>query len=930
MRFLKVYIDGYGKFHNREFTLEPGFNLFFGPNEAGKSTLMSFFRAIFFGFPGRREAIDRYEPLAGGVHGGRVEIETTDGKGVSVVLRPGRTLSGEVIVEDGAQLCGENAKRSLQHILHGVSENIYRSVFVFSLSELQRLDTLENDEIGAHIYSAGTGVGDVTLPEILKIVAEKRNRLYKQGGSAQVVPKIVKALERIRSEISDIKRDHELYKSTVLEIDNLKQEQQRVTQDINIKRRERERSARLRAGRDNVHELVEIERQLASLLEVENFPEEGVKRLEKYEESLSEKKRELQECRNQSEIVQTQIDQLTIANEVLEEEVSIISLVNDWTAERENLRRRDEIESNVNLLQGEISDALADLGADWDEDRVMAINVGNETLQNIRLITDQLSDAEVTVEKAEEIYNQAERNRDESLKELEAYASNLERVRPTIKFKFFLIFGVPVVILLGALFWITYKPISGIISLIVGLLVMAGLYYLYNMVPRAYKAESREQQMRVMDARERAIGEAEKSFEGARGIYKRVLEQWQGWLRNHGLNEALDRNGIVDLVEAIKKTKAIIGKRRDAESKLVSVKKRAHTYLARLNNLLHLCGLLPAELDNLSQSIFKIDDMLKRQKMLKERKDRLEEKREEVGVTEKTTLAMIQESEGSIQDLIKQGGAADVEEFLMFSGIVKKRESLTERKSAIEIQLARLIGKPEEVERFREEVASETDPSLTDSSLPGLENEISQMEEELASCTQDIGAKKNQLSELEKKERLSELRFEEENLKARLRESIDEWSVSALCYKLLDGAMKIYERERQPFVLRFAGEYFGKITEGRYSRVIKKADDNMLVVETPEGQQKSVASLSKGTAEQLYLSMRLAFIKEYADRVGPLPLIVDDILVNFDPKRAKATLGLINEVAGEHQVIMFTCHPATLNQCKREIKDFKGPITMDA
>ncbi|TDE63777.1 MAG: hypothetical protein D8M57_16385, partial [Candidatus Scalindua sp. AMX11] len=815
-------------------------------------------------------------------------------------------------------------------ILHGVSENIYRTVFVFSLSELQRLDTLENDEISSHIYSAGTGVGDVTLPEILKIVEEKRNRLYKQGGSAQVVPKIVKSLERVRLEISDIKRDQERYKSTVLEIDNLKQEQRRVTHDITVKRRERERAARLRAGRENVHELLEIERQLSSLLEIESFPADGVKRLEKYEESLSEKRRELEGCRNQSEILQTQIGQLNIINVVLEEEASITSLINDRSAERENLRRREELESNVNLYQGELSDSLADLGADWDEDCVMAINVGNETLQNIRVITDQLSEADVAVEKSEEIYNQAERNKEESCKEFEEYARNLERLRPTIQLKFFLIFGVPVVILLSVFFGITYKPISGIISLTVGLLIMAGLYYLYNVVPKAYKAESREQQMLVMDARERSVEEAEKSLEGVRERYRKVLGQWQGWLRNHGLNEGLDRDGIVDLVEEIKRAKAIIGKRRDAESKLVSVNKRANTYLARLNNLLNLCGLPPADLDNLSQSIFTIDDMLKKQKMLKERKDRLEEKRKEVTVTEKTILVMIQDSEDAIHDLIKQGGAEDVEEFRKFSGVVQKRESLIVRKNIIEIQLARLIGKPVEVERFKEEVASETDPSLTDSSLPELENEITQREEELASCTQDIGAKKNQLSELERKERLSELRFTEEALKARLRESIDEWSVSALCYKLLDGAMKVYERERQPFVLKFAGDYFGKITEGRYVRVIKKAYDNTLVVETPEGQQKEVSSLSKGTAEQLYLSMRLAFIKEYADRVGPLPLIVDDILVNFDPKRAKATLRLINEVAGEHQVIMFTCHPATLNQCKREIEDFKGPIAMKA
>jgi uncharacterized protein YhaN len=140
--------------------------------------------------------------------------------------------------------------------------------------------------------------------------------------------------------------------------------------------------------------------------------------------------------------------------------------------------------------------------------------------------------------------------------------------------------------------------------------------------------------------------------------------------------------------------------------------------------------------------------------------------------------------------------------------------------------------------------------------------------------------------------------------------------------------MTIYERERQPFVLKHAGRYLNKITKRRYVHVIKKADGNKLVVETPEGLQKSVNSLSRGTAEQLYLSMRLAFIKEYANRVGTLPLIVDDILVNFDSQRARTTISLLNEISKENQIIMFTCHPHTLDLCRSEIKDFNEPIML--
>ena len=196
----------------------------------------------------------------------------------------------------------------------------------------------------------------------------------------------------------------------------------------------------------------------------------------------------------------------------------------------------------------------------------------------------------------------------------------------------------------------------------------------------------------------------------------------------------------------------------------------------------------------------------------------------------------------------------------------------------------------------------------TDGSIEELESEIAQLEDKLSGTIQNIGAKENQISELEKNERLGGLRLEEENLKARLQESLSEWSVNALCHKLLNKAMTTYERERQPSVLKHAGRYFDKITNGRYIHVIKKAEGNKLVVKTPEGQQKSVNALSRGTAEQLYLSMRLAFIKEYAGRVGTLPLIVDDILVNFDPQRAKTTIRLLNEISGK---IRSLCSPAT-------------------
>ncbi|MHC4267922.1 MAG: ATP-binding protein [Planctomycetota bacterium] len=933
MRFIKAYIDGYGKYHNLDFVFEPGFNLVFGPNEAGKTTMMSFLRTIFFGFPGKKSAIDRYEPLAGGTHGGRLELETTDKKKFAVSLKPGRKLTGDITIlnVDGTELSGESARKYLQVALHGISENIYKSVFAFSLTELQRLDSLENDEINAHIYSAGTGVGDVTLPDILTAVEYEKNKIYKHGGTAQIVPKITKELERVRIEISDIKKDLERYKSTITKIETLRQEQERLSQIIENKRREKEKASKLKAGRDNVNELNEIEKQTSSLPFVtEEFPSYGATRLDKLEEKLREKNEGLRECKNQINDLSTQTDSIHIDTKVLESEAFIVSLFDDRSAEVENIKRKEDIKAKTTLLKTNVSNAINDISTDWNEDHVVSLDVGKKTLQNIRVLTDDLSNAKVNVEMSENNLLQAKKNREDSSMEFQAFSRKLEKTRSVINLKSLLIFGIPIVILLGAFCWMTFKPVSGIMATALGILSIAALYYVYCKSSSDTLEESKKQLLDILESKNQSVEEAAKTLSGTKEEYHQALNIWQNWLKENGFSMELDRNGIFTLIESIRRVKELIREKESAEKELEHVSRRACIFNDRVNNILKLCNIEDASLDNISQSIHRLDDTLIKQKNFKEKKEHLEEKTDELKTRKKTIHDNICDIEKNINDLITEGGVKSPSEFRKQADVVEKKGNLLERKNALEIQLARLIGSAPEIKKFKEEVAAETDPIITDQSIEDLENEIAQLESKRSEYMQDLGAKKNQISELEKNEKLGGLRLEEENLKAQLREVLSEWSVNALCHTLLKKAMTIYERERQPFVLKHAGQYLNKITKQRYIRVIKKAEGNKLVVETPEGLQKSVTALSRGTAEQLYLSMRLAFIKEYANRVGTLPLIVDDILVNFDSQRAKTTIRLLNEISKENQIIMFTCHPHTLDLCKSEIKSFKEPIMIDA
>jgi len=79
--------------------------------------------------------------------------------------------------------------------------------------------------------------------------------------------------------------------------------------------------------------------------------------------------------------------------------------------------------------------------------------------------------------------------------------------------------------------------------------------------------------------------------------------------------------------------------------------------------------------------------------------------------------------------------------------------------------------------------------------------------------------------------------------------------------------------------------------------------------------------LSDGTRDQLFLALRLAGIEQHLKDREPMPLIVDDILINFDADRAKATLACLAELSRQTQVLVFTHHAYLLDLAKTSITD---------
>lgn len=146
-----------------------------------------------------------------------------------------------------------------------------------------------------------------------------------------------------------------------------------------------------------------------------------------------------------------------------------------------------------------------------------------------------------------------------------------------------------------------------------------------------------------------------------------------------------------------------------------------------------------------------------------------------------------------------------------------------------------------------------------------------------------------------------------EEQRAALRELAEQYAVTALAAELIGRTRRIYEQEKQPQVLLLASAYFEHLTEGEYRRVVMTLGHKVLKAEHRDSGLIESGLLSRGTAEQLYLALRLA-LAETMTRQAPLPLLFDDLFVNFDEHRLHAALTLLGKLSDTRQVVMMTCH----------------------
>ena len=370
MKFEELHLDGFGHFHQRTFTLsDRGLTVFYGPNEAGKSTLLAFIRTILFGFP-RQNRNDHYPPLAGGRHGGRIRLTTDEGE-TYILERYVGTSGGPLTILDGGGSRLDSGQ-TLARLVGQSSSAVFSNVFAFGIDELQQVGLLDDASVSDAIYSAGQGVPG--LSGFGRSLASRQEEIFRVRGSAQRIPTLAKAIGGIDDQLKVVVRNADRYGTLTTRRQDI---------DANLAALDPKRShwtgqqAELRNLLDAWDDWLafnDCSGQLESLPRYEQFPVDATPRLAAFEEVVGRVRADKEEAAKQLRLA-TEAAAVPVPDETLLEAAGQVEEIRRArTSFDGSVHDLPERLGELRELEAALSARLADLGRPWGETKLEAFD----------------------------------------------------------------------------------------------------------------------------------------------------------------------------------------------------------------------------------------------------------------------------------------------------------------------------------------------------------------------------------------------------------------------------------------------------------------------------------------------------------------------------------------------------------------------------
>lgn len=939
----KLEIEGFGVFSNKRIEgLEKGVNVLYGKNEAGKSTLLDFIRFTLFDYPVYLK--DRRPPLNGGNHGGQIKLQHSSNSELTVFRNGNKDFS---LVLDGEQT---NDLSVYNRLTNFASEQLFNNIFAITVDELNDISKLDKSGMKDRIFSMGMGLSNVNLGDIERKFKDFSEAYYKERGKNQKLVSTTRDLDEIEAKISSIQSNVDNYEDLKDEESSLAKSQNELKDRLEKLKIERNRLENFQKAFEAFAEMQEGQKIIEKYSDVVIISEEVQANVNSTRDTLNRFLEVQADQKNKLELLEAKRDKIQF-NELLIEHFDLISFLTTNVIKYIDAKTRIKqiesdqqkiIDSNLNVTKGLGDDIaidqllnLSDYGklrseaADHYERYTSLQNQLERNIENSKELENQISEEELVLKQAQNEMKEFSSSFDELRNQENELTAKIEGLKRTASYqmpssgKKKLLFGAILAVLGGI--GLTFVNVIASVALgAIGLILI--LIYLTAQQNKEVistetidhsdlikqRREIQDELKSIMDLQKR-LDDAELSLEKLslrkdkyeeekQEINKQLdLEnkQWKKFLLINDLPIYIKSSQISDIITTSESVKQNDLKSKELVRELQGLSSFIKEFEAKIEPISALLGKELNEVQELLSELKSAEELYIKRKNLEVE---CEEQKNDL----KATLDKIEQAEGRLNDYYASFGVDHENEFYEKVKQSQEKEEAQNLVAQGNKQIA-IISGVNEVKNTIDALEKLTKSEI-DSQLIILDQEIKELSQKQSAESEELGGLRERISSLLDVDEMFDLQNKREALKSKLASEYQEWVISKVILAILNKEKQEYEKEKQPSVIKYSSSIFSQLTAGEYERISISLTDDDVKIHTVEGKIRDIDSLSRGTKEQLLLALRMGFIQAYEDKNEPLPIVLDDVMVNFDNYRSASFANILSDFTKDRQALVFTCH----------------------
>ena len=1023
MKINNVQIEHFGKLENYFLDFENGFNIIYGNNEDGKSTIMAFIKLMFYGTPGRSTDLSKnmrkkYMPWDGAKMSGSIEFED---KGVTYRLEKqfgGSNATDRISLWNKAtgEKEGIASGTDLGQKFFGIGAAAFeKSVFIGQAGSMADTTDREDEITQKLLNLVSTGDESVSQKKVENRLKNAMEALKSRSGRIGVLDKRYQEMNRLNEarsvamEEEEKKKQFEQQRAVLAEQKDMLEQtysQQQSQYDLQEKLGRLETLKKLIQKKQGVDSLVaECEDRKRRLTEGDavfdavfvKSCEDQILQIQSLEEIYTERKRNVHALEEEDislkeqdipEISQEAVEQLKAQEkELTGVRASIIALKESIREFTEASKKQAELSEIQVLLSAQAAEkskqerALIDSNAELQAAR-QSLSEHKEALENRkqelnqlrRLQDDANTEYQVAVhnkKSVEQLSNQKIETAREQLKQASAPKQVVMNENAGRSVNTPLLVGAVLLLALSIVLGIVVHPIcyvGAVAAIVLGITAFAKTKTRsvtttivdeaesvratanFENVQRAAELDNED----ALEAEKRADAKAQelktkfellqKSAVEWEQLYQTALAQMSHTEQKVNELEISLRFTNEKLNDLTQKAKA---KQEEADGLNVAVEETDIHHLQEQLSVKteHEAALVKEIQTQLSiKGCETIDELQNQFMQMQNHRTKTAAKAESLGKAREDEKQASENLNTAVRKFISL-----INQYKPCSSYESAIGSLHELKEAIKqintLQVkinsqseflneetqgrtaAQIVGEAAEI---RDQILSANDGVMPEIAEDWKNEQLKQQSQNSSIQLQEvreafIKLNSNIKNQFIGKKNVSEIEEEIDQLKKEIAESESDYECLTIAQSTLTEAFTEIRQSFGPLLNDKTAAIFNSLTGGKYHNVIISINFDINVQEGQSAVSHEWQYLSSGTIDQAYLSLRLAVADLLSQESDGLPLMLDDVFLQYDDSRAEQGLRfLVNFVKREEaptQIILFTCHKSILEWAQKNNMD---------